>query len=1112
MNKSSDKFSKIDTDNFNRISRPLIISTIIIVLIIVILGILNYFHTQANLSKNAFLNLENISNSKVSGVNYWRKDKIDDAKLLMNDVSHRELLINFEKGISSEQQVLDWMKSLLIHEDIIEFILFDTLKTPLIYTKDKEYIVEKERVEAFNACIKTKNVVMSDFFVENRGAGVRIALFVPVFKSSRNKNEISKLLMLDIDPKISLYNFISAWPVPSMSSEVLLIRDNGNDVVYLTNVKGTDKTALNFRISKSDSSIISVKAANGLRGNYRGLDYTKKDVHSFINDVPGTNWILITKTNSDEIRQSTILTSVYVYLITFVLVMLALFIVQIYNKRNKEYFFKGLYRNELQKNIHLQRFNILLNSANDCIKLYDENGNIVDANRKALDTYGYTLEEIKKLNVIDIRAAKSKSNIKEIIKALKSGEGMTFETLHQTKSGKIFPVEVSASRIDFDGKTYLQGISRDISSRKEFENKLIESEEKFKSVFTYANDVMLILDGMNIVEANHNAEILFGYTREQLINMTPEDISPEFQEGGKSSKIKSKNYVDKALNGEPQFFEWIHKTSSGTEFPTEVSLNSITINNKIFIFVVLRDITFRKIIDLTLKDKEKSLELALNGAELGYYDMNLTTGVVTTNQNCYRMLGYEEEDVTQSRSWWKNLIHIDDIEKSNQIWEEHLSGKSDMYQMEVRMRNKDGSYKWILDKSKIFEVSPDGSAVRIVGTHMDISKRKSYEDAILKAKKAAEDSNNLKSNFLMNMSHELRTPLTGILGFSELLLNELENDDHKEMVDLILKGGNRLTATLNSILDLSRLESNQLDIVRDKMNIVGIAEEVVANLKIAAENKNLNLSFESKYQIVNCLIDEKMLTDICYNLIQNAITYTDKGEIRVKIDTVTKNGKDYASISVKDTGIGIAQKFHKQIFEPFRQASEGLSRKFEGTGLGLTLTKKYVDMLDGNIKLISEEGCGSEFIVTLPLMQAVLKPVFNNQNIVNIKKNNKLTSLFVEDEIESYELVRMLLRPYMEVDNITSGKVAMEQVQNKQYNMIFMDIGLSDTNGMDVIRFIRKLDNYKYIPVIAVTAFAMEGDKERILESGCNEYISKPFTKEDLISAVGKYINIKNNN
>jgi CheY-like chemotaxis protein len=293
------------------------------------------------------------------------------------------------------------------------------------------------------------------------------------------------------------------------------------------------------------------------------------------------------------------------------------------------------------------------------------------------------------------------------------------------------------------------------------------------------------------------------------------------------------------------------------------------------------------------------------------------------------------------------------------------------------------------------------------------------------------------------------------------------------------------------------------------MNIAGIAGEVVANLKTISENKNLKLFFESKYQIVNCLIDEKMLADICYNLIQNAITYTNKGEIRVKIDTLSKNGKEYASLSVKDTGIGIAQKFHKQIFEPFRQASEGLSRKFEGTGLGLTLTKKYVDMLDGNITLISEEGCGAEFVVTLPLIEAVIQPVFINQENENSKRENKLTSLFVEDEIESFEFVRMLLRPYMDVENITSGKVAMEQVKNKQYNMIFMDIGLSGINGMDVTRFIRKLENYKYIPIIAVTAFAMEGDKERSLESGCNEYISKPFTKEDLFSAVGKYINIK---
>ena len=1102
-----------ESNNITKVSIPLIVSTIIIVLVIIVLGILNYYHTQANLSKEAFLNLENISNSKIASITYWRKDKLDDASMLMNDISHRDLLVNYEKGKSSVVQVEVWLKSMLIHDDVTELILYDTKKTPLIYTEKKEYLIEKERIEAFDKCVQTKDVVMSDFFSEEHENNIRIAVFIPVFKSSTEKNELSKVLMIDFDPDKGLHKFIEEWPVQTESSEAFLIRDDDRNVLYLSKLKGSQNKTLTFKMPKSDSGLISVKAINGLRGNYRGYDYSRKDIHVFIKEVPGTNWVLISKTDTDEIKQNSMVTSGYIILITFIIVILALMVTYIYNKRNKVHFFKELYDNELRKNIHLERFNVLLNNAYDSIILYDHQGNILEANSSALELYGYNLEDIKKLNVSNIRAPEKRMDVSEILKALHHSEGMIFETLHQTKSGRVFPVEVSASRIDFGGKTFLQGISRDISSRKKSEEKIIESEEKFKSVFTYANDVMFIMDEMRFIAANINAESLFGYKAEQLFKLTPGDISPEFQEDGSPSKDKSVEYVTKAYNNEPQFFEWIHKNSDGAEFPTEVSLNAIIINDRKYIFAVLRDITFRKILDKTLKEKEKSLELALDSSELGYYDMNFVTGNVITNRTCLKMLGYEEDNSKKDKDWWKGLIHQDDKENADNVWQEFTNGNTDSYQVEARMRTKDGNYKWILDKCKIFEVSPDGKPVRIVGTFMDISQRKAYEEAILTAKEAAEESNNLKSNFLTNMSHELRTPLTGILGFSELLSSELEDEEHKEMAELILKGGKRLTNTLNSILDLSRLESNQLSVSRSLVDLVTILGETVDLYSRNAANKGLNLTFETNCESLNCNIDEKMTNDILYNLLQNAITYTNKGSVRVRLDVIETAETKLARISVKDTGIGINPKFHKQIFEPFRQASEGLSRKFEGTGLGLTLTKKFTEMMSGEISLLSNEGTGSEFIVKFPLINYTYKtermPQFNtevkNVSRTEVKNDGRLNAIFIEDEIENFELLNMLLKPYMNIKHYSSSIEAIENIKENQYDIIFMDIGLKDLNGIEATKRIRQFENHKNTPVIAITAFAMEGDRERILSSGCDAYISKPFTKEQLFVVLRKF-------
>lgn len=1107
MNNSKNNLPKIGDRYYYKRSKLLVSVALIISLFILVLGSINFFKNRTNVSLNAYRNLENISNTKIENIAYWKKDKIDDATLLMNDAAQHKFLSDYTKNSDNDSTAVRWMRSLIIHEDIVELILYNTEKKSLLSTDNPEELKEINRIVSFDSSVINRKVIMSDFFIDDDNKEIRLALFIPVFDNFNSKDNVSKVLMVELDPAKSLQRLISKISDNNLSSEAYIVLDAGNEVIFLPDLKNKSNANFNYKIPKSDSLKDCVKAVNGLRGKFEGPDYKGNNVHAFIQEVPNTKWLLISKTNTDEIKENAFSDNNITIIFTLSLVFLALFVTYIYNKKNQEAYFKNLYKEQVTKNIELERFNVLLQNANDNIMLYDENGKCLDANNKALETYGYTLEEITQLYVSDIRAPEKRSDIKELIAKLKNKEGIVFETLHITKSGKIFPVEISATRIDIDGKVFLQGISRDISYRTEFQKKILESEEKFKSVFTYANDVMFIMDSMNLVDVNKNAEIIFEYSHDEMVGLTPADISPEFQSDGKTSSSKASEYVTKALNGEPQFFEWIHKTSSGIEFPSEVSLNSININNKIFVFAVVRDITFRKVLDKSLKEKEESLELALDGSKLGYYDLNLITGAISTNSTCYEILGYEKVDVIQDRKWWRELIHPEDVEISNKVWIDYINGLKNIYQVEVRMRCKDGSYKWILDKCKLFEVSNDGVPIRVVGTHMDITQRRTYEDAIIKAKEAAEESNTLKSNFLTNMSHELRTPLTGILGFSELLLSELENEDHREMVDLILKGGKRLTVTLNSILDLSRLESNQLDIVKDKINVIEIAEDSVVNFSKLASDKNLNLHFESKYQIVHCLIDEKILTDVFYNLLQNAITYTNSGEINVTVNTVKKNNKEYASISVKDTGIGIAKKFHKQIFEPFRQASEGLSRKFEGTGLGLTLTKKYVNMLDGNIELISDEGKGAEFIVTLPLIQATVKPLYIDDKHFE-DNDSTLTAVFVEDEVENFELVRMLLKPYMEVVNITSSKDAIEHIKTTQYNMVFMDIGLKDINGIEVTKFIRNLDNYKNIPIIAITAFAMEGDKERILDSGCNEYISKPFTKEDLFAAVGKYIKL----
>jgi PAS domain S-box-containing protein len=376
------------------------------------------------------------------------------------------------------------------------------------------------------------------------------------------------------------------------------------------------------------------------------------------------------------------------------------------------------------------------------------------------------------------------------------------------------------------------------------------------------------------------------------------------------------------------------------------------------------------------------------------------------------------------------------------------------------------------------------------------------------AKEQAEESDRLKSAFLTNMSHEIRTPMNGILGFTELLKEpNLSSDDQQDFIQIIQVSGARMLNTINCIVDISKIESGLMKVDIKETNINEKMEFTYKFFKPEVENKGLQFLFKSSLPAKEAIIktDNEKVYAILTNLVKNAIKFTYEGSIEFGYE---KKGK-YLEFFVKDTGAGIPQNQQQIIFERFRQGSDSLTRKYEGSGLGLSIAKSYVEMLGGEIWVESAEGKGSTFYFTIPY-NAVSEEKHTIENFISAENKDvqirNLKTLIVEDDEISYSLlIRTVQKISKEVLHAITGVQAVEACRNNpDLDLVLMDIRMPQMDGLEATRQIRQCN--KNVIIIAQTAYAFSGDKEKAIEAGCNDYVSKPINITSLLELITKHI------
>lgn len=448
--------------------------------------------------------------------------------------------------------------------------------------------------------------------------------------------------------------------------------------------------------------------------------------------------------------------------------------------------------------------------------------------------------------------------------------------------------------------------------------------------------------------------------------------------------------------------------------------------------------------------------------------------------------------------------------------ENEREGKVDSYKKKFNIKNVtpyfereailwNGKKKWFAVSNSF--IVDENNNLLLLSIFSDITDRKLMLLELTEAKEKAEEMNRIKTYFFANMSHELRTPFIGIIGYAELLLEILDDNESKELVEVIVNSSKRLIGTLNKILNLSKLEFEKPELIISNINITTLIDDVHKLYIKTAEQNNINLIKNNftKPEIIQS--DEKLIKEVLDNLVSNAIKYTREGYITIDASKEKKQDKEYLIIKISDTGVGIPKDKQEIIWQEFRQASEGLNRAYEGTGLGLTITKKYVEMLEGNIILESEPGKGSTFTVTLPIMKKNVPELETKNESIKVEGNisgkkislEKKRILYVEDDKSASELIKMIVSKHHDIETANDSAAALKILETQEFDIFMLDINLGwGMNGIELMQEIKKNDKYSNSPFIAITAYAAEGDKEEFLSKGFTNYISKPFPLKSL--------------
>jgi PAS domain S-box-containing protein len=1013
------------------------------------IGTAGFFYARHQLGATHQKELDAISavaDLKIQNILAWREERLSDARSLMAEpfVSHavREFLTHPAHD-AVRAPLLAWLASARTHNQSLRAVLLDPqLTVRLTVPEDQTYVGPTAAAFATEA-LRTRQVVLSDLHFSRFSGELHFDLAIPLVPSSAPPTSATApagdasaepvgVLVLEVDPCRHLFPIIQSWPTPSPTAETLLVRREGDEVVFLNELRHRAGTALvlRARLDQQPPSVCTL-AARGQHGAVEGVDYRQVPVLGVTRPVPGTPWFLVAKEDLAEFQVPLQAQTRATGIVLFIMIVAAALSVCLGQRRRGEQWLRRQLVSERERTQALealhetrQRLEAILEVTRTGIDVVDGDFNLhyVDPGWRKVygdpagkKCYAYFMGRDRPCPRCGIPRALATKQVQ-----------VTEETLPR-ENNRIIEVR-SIPFQDVSGQWLVSELNVDITARKQAEDALRASETRTRAITDSAQDAILMMDPEGRVSYwNPAAETIFGYTRDEALGQSlhafivPQRYHaahhaafPEFQRSGQGAAVG-------------HTLELEARRKDGREIAVALSLSAIQIGGGWHAIGILRDVTAQKQTEAALLETNRCLEEA--------------------------------------------------------------TARANSMAAEAAMANV------------------------------------------------------AKSEFLANMSHEIRTPMTAILGYADLIAESVGccticpthatcaiRGTNRQHVQTISRNGQQLLSLINDILDLSKIEADKMTTEAVACSPHAIVAEVAALVRVRAEAKQLAFNAEFIGPIPETLrTDPLRLRQILLNLLGNALKFTETGGVRLLTRLAVEDGEPRMQFDVIDTGIGITAAQADRLFQPFSQADTSTTRQFGGTGLGLTISKRLAQLLGGDVYLVdSRKSLGTRFramVATGPLEGVRMIEGDRNEQTVAVCSSaasaprapevptqalHGVRILLAEDGPDNQRLITLMLQKAgAEVTLVGNGRLAVEAAleardAGRLFDVILMDMQMPELDGYHAAGRLRR---QRYVgPIIALTAHAMDGDRQKCLDAGCDGYTSKPVGHRKLIDLIQAHL------